>query len=236
MRFMKVSVVLIARSENELKDVLKDLKKQSYRNFEVIKVIGEMKIPEAWNEGIRKARGNIILFTESDVRLPKDWVRKMINLVKKKEFAMGSEVITTRRNFNMCCVGIKAKIAKKVLFDETFDTCEDTEWFERLKQMGFKIEREREPVVYHYKSIDPKKTFLRAFKNGKNHIRIWLKHDNPEMNFKRIVFSRGFYITKEIIQLVGVVWGLIRYFYLIPRKILKIVSRHAIERKSKRKN
>ncbi|MDI6807229.1 MAG: glycosyltransferase [Candidatus Aenigmarchaeota archaeon] len=222
---MEVSVILIAKKESELKNILKDLKKQDYDDFEIVKITGSMSIPEAWNIGIRKAKGKILLFSEADVRIQKDWIKKMVNLVKKKGFAMGSEVLATRRNLNMCSVGIKSEIAKNVLFDETFDTCEDTEWFERLRRMGYKIESEKEPVVYHYKSTDPRKRLLRAFKNGKNHVRIWLKHDNPEMNFKRIILSRGFYITKEILQLVGVIWGLVRYSYLIPRKIFHRIKR-----------
>lgn len=217
----KVSVVVIAKHKKELDKILSDLKKQDYKDFEVITITGKMKIPKAWNMGIRKAKGEIILFTESDVRVPKNWISEMVRLVKKKGFAMGSEVIVTRRNWNMSCVGIKSEIAKNTLFDESFEVCEDTEWFERLRKKGYEIRRELKPVVYHYRSRDVKKRLIRAFKVGKNFVKIWIKHKNPEMNLRRIILSRGFYITKEVLQLIGVIWGLIRYSYLIPKKFLK---------------
>lgn len=222
---IKASVILIARKEEELASVIEDLKNQTIQDFEIINVVGNMRIPKAWNEGVKKAIGEIILFTESDVRLPRDWVEKMVKLVEKKDFVMGSEVIVTSIAWSMSNVGIKAKIAREIPFDESFRVGDDTDWFERIRQRGFKIEREKEPVVYHYKSTDPKKLLKRELVSGVDKARIWLKHEDPELNLKRILLGRVFFIARETIQLFGIVYGLIRYFHLIPRKILMYFKR-----------
>lgn len=226
---IKASVILISKKEEELADVLQDLKNQTVKDFEIIKVVGGMRIPTAWNEGVRRAKGEIILFTESDVRLPRDWVEKMIKLVEKKSFVMGSEVIATSIAWCMSNVGIKAKIAKETPFDESFRVGDDTDWFERLRQKGFKIEREKEPIVYHYKSTDPRKIFKRDLVSGVDKAKIWLKHEDPELNLKRILLGRAFFITREIIQFFGITYGFIRYSYLFPRKILVYLKRGIVK-------
>lgn len=208
----KVSVVSIALRDEEL-DLLREcLKHQTYDNFEFIPVTGNISIPEAWNKGIEKARGDIILFTESDVEVPEDWVEKMVENVKKNDgFAMSSEVVTTKRDWCMSSVGIKSEIAKNTKFDESFQIAEDTEWFERIKQKGFELKREKNPIVYHHKSKDPRKNLKWAFLRGKQHVKIAKKHfgKNPQMNIKRIIKSRMYHITKEILELLGVICDLL---------------------------
>lgn len=208
----KVSVVSIALKEKDLNNLREDLKKQTYKNFEFIPVVGNISIPKAWNKGIEKSKGDIILFTESDVSLPKNWVGEMVkNVENNNGFAMGSEVITTSRAWSMATTGIKSDIAKKNLFDESFSIAEDTEWFERVRQKGFELKREEKPIVYHHKSTDPIRNIKQSFIRGKNFIKIAKKYKgkNPEMNVKRIIKSRLYYITKEILQLLGVIYGIL---------------------------
>jgi len=219
-----ISVVLIAKHKDELTSVLNDLQRQSCDKFEVVTVFGSMTVSQAWNKGITKATGDIILFTESDCSLPYDWVETLSNLVELKGFAMGSEIITTSREWSMSNVGIKADIARKEHMDERFTIGEDTEWFERIAKRGFSLQRLPRPIVYHHRNKLGMHRFKQAFLSGKNRILIMLKHVNPQMNLRRIVLSRVYHISYETTILIGAIWGIIRYSYLIPIKLLKQVD------------
>lgn len=102
----KVSVVIPAyNAEKYLRDCLKSIKQQTYRNFEIIVVDdcsfdNTFKIAQAEgaiviknrknlgegasrNIGARKALGEIIAHTDSDVVVPKNWLEKIINDMEK---------------------------------------------------------------------------------------------------------------------------------------------------------
>ena len=223
----KVSVIVTAtpKRKGELKLLLEDLEKQDYPNYEIVSIIGNMSIPQAWNIGIKQAEGDILLFTESDVSLPKDWISKMVPLVQKHGFAMGSEVLTTDRSWNMSTTGVKSKIAKNLLFNEHMKIGEDTDWFERLREKGLKIKRYKEPVVWHHKSKNIKKKLLWSFLQGKYRVHIALKYRAPEINFKRTFGSWLYYSAVQLLYITGCLWGMIRYASLMPRKIYWLVSR-----------
>jgi glycosyltransferase involved in cell wall biosynthesis len=72
----KVSVIVPARRKENAKEILHDLKNQSFNNYEILVVAGKGRIAKAWNVGIKNASGEILLFTESDCRVPNEWIRK----------------------------------------------------------------------------------------------------------------------------------------------------------------
>ncbi len=92
-----VSVIIPTLNRYEyLEDVLRDFEKQEYRNFEIIIVdqsepfqknfysrfrlnldVVNQKEKALWlarNTAVKKAKGNIIAFSEDDVRIPTDWL------------------------------------------------------------------------------------------------------------------------------------------------------------------
>ena len=95
--FITIIIPTLNRYEY-LKDILNDLEKQDYKNFEVIIVdqsepfqkefydqftldinLIEQKEKALWlarNTAIKSARGNIIALSEDDVRIPEDWLSK----------------------------------------------------------------------------------------------------------------------------------------------------------------
>lgn len=218
----KVSVIVPSRTKKEYEERLKpELEKQDYPNYEVVTVFGK-EITEAWNIGKEKASGDIILFTETDVELPEDWISRMVENVQANDgFAMGSEVVASSRAWTFSTVGVSKDILKDMKFDEYLKRAGDTDFFEQIKDRGFKIKREREPVVYHDKGGDPKSELKWSFYRGMYYVYIAAKHQpNPDMSFPRIFKSRAFHLTKEVLQLLGVIIGLIRHFPTILKNKL----------------
>lgn len=214
MKKPKVSVVATSLRDREFDNLRKDLKKQTFKNFEFVPVIGDFNIAKGWNIGVSKAKGDIILITESDVSLPSDWIEKMVeNVQKNGGFALGSQVITTSREFDAGSIGVYSKIAKKLPFNEKY-LCAETEWFERIKKEGFEIKREKIPVVYHKKKLRSIKTLKMSFVHAANHARIAIKYwgKNADLNVKRVIFSRLYHLAKEILSLLGMIYGFITFW------------------------
>jgi len=205
--------------------VLGDLDQQNCSDFEVVTIVGAMSIPHAWNLGVSRARGRILLFTESDCSLPPDWVEHLSAQVEIHGFAMGEEVITTSRAWSMSNVGIRAQLAAQNPFDERFAVGEDTEWFERLAKKGYPVIRQREPVVYHHRhELEMRRVWL-SFLSGKYRTLIMLSHVHPQMNARRILLSCLFRISREILVLVGAIWGIACYWHMIPGKLIRESAR-----------
>lgn len=148
-RMKKVSVILIAKKEEELKQVVAELEKQDYPNFEIVTSYGH-SIPKDWNKAIEKASGDILIFTESDARpLHKTWISEFVKELKPNEILKGAEIRNTP--MNMCCTAVYADVAKKFKFDESmvYGCGEDTEWFIKLRRAGVKERRFWGAFVHH---------------------------------------------------------------------------------------
>lgn len=196
---VKASVIVIARTRKELRNVIEDLKKQTYKDFETVTISGKMSIPKAWNRGIEKAKGEIIIFTESDCRLPPNFVEKMIeNVEETNGGAFGSEVST----FIPCmsAFGIKADIIKNLKFDERYRVVEDTELFYRMLSRGYELKRFNEPIVFHYKK---EHGWKRAFWSGYYFAKVKRKYKHLRKNFPGSRFNLKMFIAKVLGFLLG---------------------------------
>ena len=216
-----VSVVTTAKRWKDIESLKKDLEKQTYKNFEFIPVIGSFPIPVGWNKGIKKARGKYILFTESDVKVPPNWVEGMVKKLEEgKGFVMGYEVIATDRTQCMSNVGIRADWAKETPFNENYKITEDTEWFARLQnKYNFVIEKDPDvPIVFHYKNpLKPKWAFI----HGIHRAEIWLKYGYKGKSATGVTFERLNRILCETLTLIGQLIGLAMHPILFIKKVMK---------------
>lgn len=187
-------------------------------------IVGSIPIPVAWNKGIKKARGEIILFTESDAQLPSNWIEEMVDHLKINDFILGPETRPTEPNNSMSNVGIKANLAKNHLFDESFRIGEDTKWIIDLQVNGIRPNYPLTPIVWHYKVKSFKKRLKREFLGGIKIVQIWLEYDdvikNTTYNFKQISAISN--TLSGIANFIGILFGLILYSYQLPKKILRI--------------
>lgn len=110
---MKVSVIIPAfNAEKTIKKTIESVLKQSFKEFEVIivndgstddtkKILEEFKgkikiidskhkgISAARNTGVRKAKGEIIAFLDSDVTVEKDWLNKLVKPFEEEKDLFG---------------------------------------------------------------------------------------------------------------------------------------------------
>lgn len=214
-----ISVISIAKNENDLKDLKETLSRQTFKNFEFISST-KGTIPEAWNDAISRATGEFLVFTESDAMpLNEFWLEEISNHLKKGVVIKGLEIMPT--NLNMCNLVGDASIFKGNKFDETFPVCEDSELFSRLRKKGIKIDQFNGFPVIHTPSISWKKTLSRAFVYGKLHMKILYQYgleniDNintQKLNRSKInpISNRIRIIAENILFLFGLLFGSIYY-------------------------
>jgi len=226
----EVSVIVPAKKLRDARNVIFDLKNQQFKNYEIICVTGKGRIAKAWNLGIEHSRGKIVLFTESDCRLPNDWIKEMVKIVRKNRgVAFGSEVIATSRMLSMASFGAYKSILKQIKFDEEFIIGEDTDFFERLKRRGYKLERSLNPVVFHFKSQDPIKRLKWSFLGGIMRVKHWSKYETSQLNnLKTIFVYRLYHILEETLAILGSILGFLFFLPQIIRKFVKIAIKTSL--------
>jgi len=127
----------------------------------------------ARNLGIRRAKGEILAFTDSDCIVPRGWLKRISNYFEKNSevSAIGGSLIarSSNRFITNCegmisdCIGHKAKIAtpnaafrkncigKAGLFNESMVSGEDPDLVWNIEKAGFKVVFLKGlPVVHHY--------------------------------------------------------------------------------------
>jgi len=132
----KISVIIPTyNEEKDISECLESLKKQSYKNFEIIivddgskdntmnvlkkfktKIIkGKHKGPGfSRNLGAKKAKGSILVFVDADMTFDKDYIRNLIQPMKNKKIIGTTHDYEEARNINNIwskCWG-KIRIAK----------------------------------------------------------------------------------------------------------------------------
>lgn len=226
----KISVISIAKRDSEFKDLRKALANQTFQDFEFI-TSTKGAIPEAWNDVISRARGEFLVFTESDAFPLNDrWLEEIVKTAKKNTVLRGLEIKPT--DPNLCNLVCDASIFKKVNFDESFQIGEDTELFARLRKMGIKIEHINAFPVIHNSEQTWRKTLSRGIKRGMLFMKITYLHGrnniddvntrNFHRNYIHPISNRIRIITENVLVLLGLFVGAAYYLpIVIKRKIKK---------------
>jgi glycosyltransferase involved in cell wall biosynthesis len=224
----KISVISIARDEKELNGLKEALSKQTYKDFEFV-ISTRGTIPEAWNDAISRAKGEFLVFTESDARpLSDNWLKEISEYLEKNTIIKGLEIRPS--NLNMSNLVADAAIFKTMKFDENYPVGEDSELFARLHVTGIRIKWVNAFPVIHTPSISWKKTLSRSFRYGRLQMKIIYLHGRENMqdintqnlNENQIhpVSNSIRIITGNVLFLLGLVFGSLYHMpTLIKRKI-----------------
>lgn len=225
----KISVISIAKQESELERLRQALANQTFKDFEFV-ISTKNTIPEAWNDAISKAKGEFLVFTESDsVPLYDTWLEEIVKTAKKGAILKGLEINPT--DLDLCNLVCDAEIFRDLRFDESFRICEDTEFFVRSRKTGIEIQFTNAFPVIHTPSKSWRKTLYRAPRFGINHIRILFLHGR---NFIEDVNTRNFQgnrinpvsnrlriIVENLLILMGLCGGSLYYFPLLVKRKVK---------------
>jgi glycosyltransferase involved in cell wall biosynthesis len=216
---MKVSVVIIGKTQKEITNLKEYLKHQTFKDFEIV-TSTKKGIPQAWNDAIRKTKGEIIITTETDARPVNDhWIEDLVKGIEefspyKKIIIRGLEVNPT----HWCMANIVARVSlfKENPFNERYRIAEDTEFFAHLRDKNYLgIELPIAPVIHERKTSAwklIKKSFLYGFyqvriqkKYGQSGFKTTFENRNPNI---LIVIGREIsIILSRIAFLSGILMG-----------------------------
>lgn len=133
---------------------------------------------KSWNQGVKASTGRWVIVLNNDVRLPKNWLSKMISAAEGYKFDLISpamregilnynlteyaeEFIHSMRNVsrrgaaNGACFAVKREVFDKIgLFDENFQIgqYEDADFFRRCKLHKISIGITGRSFIHHYGS------------------------------------------------------------------------------------
>lgn len=205
----RVSVVSIALRPEEFEPVIQNLKRQTFQDYEFIGEAGG-SIPSAWNRAIRRARGEIIVFTETDAQPVNDrWLEEMVlHVTNPKQIVKGLEI--TQKSLSMSNLLIHRSVFQHFQFDPAFAGAEDYELLRRLQQAGYTIRHiDRAPVINLGKSRS-RRSFRFAFRYGMLGARLKYRYGDP-VEFEGLVYAWN-RLVAAIRQLFGLAIGWILYF------------------------
>ena len=203
-----ISVIVIGRKESDFTEIDLHLSRQNYKNFEVIKETGGT-IPQAWNQAVKKAVGEYLVFTETDARpLSEYWLDELVKLIDDENAVVkGMEVVRTP--WNLCNTLVKRSVFEHASFNENYLWAEDTEFFSHIKSLGFKMAKKESAFLLH--SYDPttRKALGRAFRYGIYWMRIRLDYQDP---IEKASITRLFLAASiSTLQAFGMLYGWILY-------------------------
>jgi GT2 family glycosyltransferase len=162
---IRLSVICIVKNETELVKKQEQLKNQTFQEFEFIGITGGT-IPEAWNRGIAKAHGEILVFTETDAKpVGENWLAELVSAINDdKTIVKGLEITNTPLDFSNLAVHRRAFDA--IELDKNFKWAEDTELFCRLKENGYKFNQLHSAPVIHFSKPGSEIFIRRSFRYG----------------------------------------------------------------------
>ncbi len=204
-----VSVISIALSPEEFDPVRQTLSRQTFQDFEFIGEVGGT-IPEAWNRAIDRARGDILVFTETDATpVNERWLEELVNSVSdEKTIVKGLEITGTPWDMsNLACHRSALNGAR---FDESFRWAEDTELFCRLKSEGYRLMQLDKAPVIHLHKLGRKRMIRRAFRYGLYHARLQQRYSNPVDISDALDYAK--ILLMAAMNLVGFILGTIIYW------------------------
>lgn len=210
-----VDVVVIEKEPGDADQVVEDIENQTVPCRPVVETGGT--IPHAWNRGISRTKSDIILFTESDVRLPDTWAENMLLELEKRKgsVVLGYEVRLPDPVHNMASVGIHRE--DLLTFNNDYQITEDTEWFARLQENDVNLLKTWQvPPVFHFKD---RQTLSRMFRHGVNRAEIWLEHEYETKSATGVTFRRVHRIMRELATLAGQGIGVLKHPVKLWRKI-----------------
>lgn len=219
-------IVINNASDDETKDFLKKTDALVINNKE------NVGVAKAWNQGIRKAKGEFLFIINNDIIVCKNFIENMIDFYEKEkntgiaspgtkegelnyDFNFYSENFVKKmknvkeKGFCGWCMLIKKDRFEKVgLFSEEYNIGigEDTDFYFRLKKMGFESYITGAAFIHHFGS----KT-LNELKNK-------IGNDFEKENIKKLKIKWGIkernYIMRKIINFKKFIKNLyLRIFY-----------------------
>lgn len=242
---VKVSVVVITTGKRpkELKECLNSLKKQTYKDFEIVVVKDKVGIPKARNLGIKRSKGKYIAFIDDDAVADKDWLKNLVNKIKyAKVSAVCGRILpfyhsslAQKVEANYRDLGSKEKfipwgdttniifrrdVFDLVRFNENLDIGEDVEIGLRLSYINKKILYYPEAKVKHRHVKGFLKYLKHTFRKGYANAKLRVKLSNIEFfAFTELIWIIfGLLLINSLLLHHWIIWLLTAWFGFLTLK------------------
>jgi cellulose synthase/poly-beta-1,6-N-acetylglucosamine synthase-like glycosyltransferase len=208
-------------------------------------VYSQLNPPEAYNLVLKDIENPIIGLVDSDAKVEKQWLRKLVKLLDDPKVAgasgtvdtwnkdklvprvIGYELISRYRRLpdTVERVATMNLLLKKQIvidiggFDEALPTQYDTDIGARLTQAGYRIAFDAEAICYHFHRPTLKAFFKQQYKYGQNTWKLYFKHPKLARGDKITDWWMNaqpiLYAVAAVLLLVSIVTG----FHLVPSLI-----------------
>lgn len=258
-----ISIVIIVKNEKDIKATLQSLCKiRKPEKIEIIVIDSSRKetlldiknkfpevrwfyylnkknkkitIPEQRNMGIKKSKGDVIVFIDANCIPKKDWLVKLIAPIRREqEFFVTGLVESSKKNkvyditwdklsdtkyreeAGSANTAFKKEIIKKVgYYDENFDYGSDVEFSWRVVDKGYKIRYSPKAIISHDWGTFRQER-KRAFLYGKARAKLYYKHRNRLSNLLKQDFLVLAYPLFILFLPIAILWPYYLLLILIP--------------------
>ncbi len=252
-RSKKDREVIIVNDKNSEEEFSKNLKK--FCKEKKIKYIKGEKPGAAFNrnKGMAIAKGENILFIDSDCIAGPNWIKKMEDSLKDYDIVEGAIIYNSQERplfdrvienketpyrFLTANLGIKKAVAKKCSFDERFIVFrEDTDFGLCALEKGFKSFFNKEAKVFHKKSRFSIREFIFERKRFIGDPLLFKKHRSNKLLKKHIPIICRISYPLELILLIFIFisiflsWKLFLVAYFFPG-IIYSLKKYLIDKRT----
>ncbi|HSW89031.1 MAG TPA: glycosyltransferase [Candidatus Saccharimonadales bacterium] len=190
----KTEVIVVDASKGKLQDIKEKFTYVTWIDFES-KTKKRITIPEQRNVGIYHAKGNIIVFIDSDCKPDKNWLEELTKPIRYKSEEIVAGIVKLEDEKSMHNLEQNKNLQKKYLteaptmniavsrkvydqigtYDENFQFGSDVDFSWRATRAGFKIRFNDNAIIYHDLG-DTKHEIRRMYFYGKARTRLYKKH------------------------------------------------------------
>lgn len=162
----------------------------------------QLSAPAAYNFALKTVKKEILGFIDSDVKVERQWLKKLVTHLNSPKVAGASGNIATWNKNKIIprCIGYELSyryrrlpkdvervatmnliLRKKVIeeigeFDEALTTQYDTDLGARIARAGYKMVFDSNASCYHFHRPTLQEYFQQQFKYGQNTLKLYLKH------------------------------------------------------------
>jgi glycosyltransferase involved in cell wall biosynthesis len=210
-----VSVLSTCKKPEDATALKEALERQTFKDFELI-LAHDATIPDGWNSAINKAKGDTLVFIETDSVPAEDWLSNLVNEVRENTLVRGLEVVPTALHMNN--LAMTRNTLNDLRLDRDFRPADDTEFFIRLFDRGVSLKETCSAMAFHYRKVGVRRRLGRSFLYGEKWSRIYHQYGALYDSWYHAVGNSVLTIVGDVLLLLGTIYGLVRY---LPNRFLR---------------
>ncbi len=223
----------------------KDSTTERVKKYPVKLIFSQLNPAAAYNLVLKTIENEIIGLIDSDAKVEKSWLRKLVKHLDNPKVAGASGTVETWNSDKLVprvigyelsyryrrlpeTVGrvatmnllLKKKVTLEVGgFDEALPTQYDTDLGARLVEAGYRIAFDSDAICYHFHRPTLGKFFKQQFKYGENTWKLYLKHPQLARGDKITDWWMNAQPILYVVAFIFLIISIITLFHLIPSLI-----------------